>query len=48
MSIIAARPAESTKPTDILQACMIATFVATMVAMFAVSFGLKINVLQPA
>lgn len=34
-------------PTDIFIPCMIATFVATMAAMFIVSFKQKINLLQP-
>jgi len=34
-------------PTDIFIPCMIATFVATMAAMFIVSFKQKINVFQP-
>ncbi|MEI9944584.1 MAG: nucleoside recognition domain-containing protein [Chitinophagaceae bacterium] len=34
-------------PTDIFIPCMIATFVATMTAMFIVSFRQKINVFQP-
>lgn len=48
VSIIAARSAlRSANPTDIFVPCMIATFVATMAAMFIVSFKQKINVLQP-
>lgn len=35
-------------PTDIFIPCMIATFMATMAAMFIVSFKQKINVFQPA
>jgi spore maturation protein SpmA/spore maturation protein SpmB len=34
-------------PTDIFLPCMIATFAATMAAMFIVSFKQKINVFQP-
>jgi spore maturation protein SpmA/spore maturation protein SpmB len=34
-------------PTDIFIPCMIATFVATMAAMFIVSFKQKINIFQP-
>ena len=34
-------------PTDIFIPCMIATFVATMAAMFIVSFKQKINLFQP-
>lgn len=34
-------------PTDIFIPCMIATFAATMAAMFIVSFKQKINILQP-
>ena len=34
-------------PTDIFIPCLIATFVATMAAMFIVSFKQKINVFQP-
>lgn len=48
VSIIAARAAlKAENPTDIFIPCMIATFVATMAAMFIVSFKQKINVLQP-
>jgi spore maturation protein SpmA len=48
VSIIAARAAlRSHNPTDIFMPCMIATFVATMAAMFVVSFRQKINVFQP-
>lgn len=48
VSIIAARAAlKSGNPTDIFVPCMIATFVATMAAMFIVSFKQKINVFQP-
>lgn len=48
VSIIAARSAlRSANPTDIFVPCMIATFVATMAAMFIVSLRQKINLLQP-
>ncbi len=48
VSIIAARAAlRAQNPTDIFVPCMIATFVATMAAMFIVSFKQKINVFQP-
>lgn len=48
VSIIAARAAlRANNPTDIFVPCMIATFVATMAAMFIVSFKQKINVFQP-
>ncbi|MCU7550258.1 spore maturation protein [Chitinophagaceae bacterium LB-8] len=48
VSIIAARAAlKSGNPTDIFVPCMIATFVATMAAMFIVSLKQKINLLQP-
>ena len=48
VSIIAARAAlRAENPTDIFVPCMIATFVATMAAMFIVSFKQKINVFQP-
>jgi spore maturation protein SpmA/spore maturation protein SpmB len=48
VSIIAARSAlRAENPTDIFVPCMIATFVATMAAMFIVSFRQKINVFQP-
>jgi spore maturation protein SpmA len=48
VSIIAARAAlKAGNPTDIFIPCMIATFVATMAAMFIVSFKQKINVFQP-
>ncbi len=48
VSIIAARAAlKSANPTDIFVPCMIATFVATMAAMFIVAYKQKINVLQP-
>jgi len=50
VSIIAARASlkiPSANPTDIFVPCMIATFVATLAAMFIVSFKQKINVFQP-
>lgn len=48
VSIIAARAVlKAENPTDIFIPCMIATFVATMAAMFIVSFKQKINVFQP-
>src|SRR4030095_8835916 len=48
VSIIAVRAStKAANPTDIFVPCMIATFVATMAAMFIVSFKQKINVLQP-
>ena len=50
VAIIAARSAvkpPSANPTDIFVPCMIATFVATMAAMFMVSFKQKINIFQP-
>ena len=48
VSIIAARAAlKAQNPTDIFVPCMIATFVATMAAMFIVSFRQKINLFQP-
>src|SRR5690606_21994231 len=48
VSIIAARSAlRAENPTDIFIPCMIATFAATIAAMFIVSFKQKINVLQP-
>lgn len=48
VSIIAVRASlNSANPTDIFIPCMIATFVATMAAMFIVSFKQKINVFQP-
>jgi spore maturation protein SpmA/spore maturation protein SpmB len=48
VTIIAARAAlKAGNPTDIFIPCMIATFVATMAAMFIVSFKQKINVFQP-
>ena len=48
VTIIAARAAlKAQNPTDIFVPCMVATFAATMAAMFIVSFKQKINVLQP-
>jgi spore maturation protein SpmA/spore maturation protein SpmB len=48
ISIIAARAVlKAHNPTDIFIPCMIATFAATMAAMFIVSFKQKINVFQP-
>src|SRR6187399_1062385 len=50
VAIIAARAAvkpPSANPTDIFVPCMIATFVATMAAMFIVAFKQKINIFQP-
>jgi spore maturation protein SpmA/spore maturation protein SpmB len=48
VTIIAYRSsAGAAVPTDIFIPCMIATFVATMAAMFIVSFKQKINVFQP-
>jgi len=48
VSIIAVRAGlRAANPTDIFIPCMIATFVATMAAMFIVSFKQKINVFQP-
>src|SRR6187431_276172 len=50
VAIIAARAAvkpPSANPTDIFVPCMIATFVATMAAMFMVSLKQKINIFQP-
>ena len=48
VSIIAARSAlRAPNPTDIFIPCMIATFVATIAAMFIVSFKQKINIFQP-
>jgi len=48
VSIIAVRAGlKAANPTDIFIPCMIATFVATMAAMFIVSFKQKINVFQP-
>ncbi len=48
VSVIAIRAAnKATVPTDIFLPCMIATFAATMAAMFIVSFKQKINIFQP-
>ncbi|HJW17213.1 MAG TPA: nucleoside recognition domain-containing protein [Flavisolibacter sp.] len=48
VSVIAVRAAlRSANPTDIFVPCMITTFVATMAAMFIVSYKQKINLLQP-
>lgn len=48
VSIIAVRASlNAVNPTDIFIPCMIATFVATMAAMFIVSFKQKINIFQP-
>ncbi len=48
VSIIALRAgAKAPNPTDIFVPCMIATFIATMAAMFIVSFKQKINIFQP-
>ena len=48
VTIIAYRSGLGAKnPTDIFIPCMIATFAATMAAMFIVSFKQKINVFQP-
>src|SRR4029079_12175868 len=48
VTIIAFRSGLGAKnPTDIFIPCMIATFAATMAAMFIVSFRQKINVFQP-
>lgn len=48
VTIIAARAAlKAQNPTDIFVPCMVATFAATMAAMFIVSFKQKINVFQP-
>lgn len=48
VSIIALRAGtKAANPTDIFIPCMIATFVATMAAMFIVSFKQKINIFQP-
>ena len=49
VSIIAIRASlNAANPTDIFIPCMIATFMATMAAMFIVSFKQKINVFHPA
>jgi spore maturation protein SpmB len=50
ISIIAMRAAvnpPASNPTDIFIPCMIATFAATMAALFIVSFKQKINLFQP-
>jgi spore maturation protein SpmA/spore maturation protein SpmB len=50
VSIIAIRASlknPAANPTDIFIPCMIATFVATLAAMFIVSFKQKINIFQP-
>ena len=48
VSIIAARAAlKAHNPTDIFVPCMIATFIATMAAMFIVCLKQKINIFQP-
>lgn len=48
VSIIAVRASlKAADPTDIFVPCMIATFVATMAAMFIVSFKQKINIFHP-
>ena len=48
VSIIALRAgSRAANPTDIFVPCMIATFVATIAAMFIVSFKQKINIFQP-
>ncbi|MBK7885289.1 MAG: spore maturation protein [Chitinophagaceae bacterium] len=48
VSIIALRAGtKAANPTDIFIPCMIATFVATMAAMFIVSMKQKINIFQP-
>ncbi|MGG9964579.1 nucleoside recognition domain-containing protein [Ferruginibacter sp. SUN106] len=48
VSVIAVRAAnKASVPTDIFLPCMIATFMATMAALFIVSFKQKINLLQP-
>jgi spore maturation protein SpmA/spore maturation protein SpmB len=48
VSIIAVRASlKSANPTDIFVPCIITTFVATMAAMFIVSFKQKINLFQP-
>jgi spore maturation protein SpmB len=48
VSIIAVRATlNSANPTEIFIPCMIATFVATIAAMFIVSFKQKINIFQP-
>lgn len=48
VSIIAIRASlNSANPTEIFIPCMVATFVATLAAMFIVSFKQKINIFQP-
>ena len=48
VTIIAARASlKASNPTDIFVPCMVATFAATMAAMFIVSFKQKINIFQP-
>lgn len=48
VAIIALRAStKAANPTDIFIPCMIATFIATMAAMFIVSFKQKINVFTP-
>lgn len=48
VTIIAARASlKAANPTDIFVPCMIATFAATMAAMFIVSYKQRINVFQP-
>lgn len=48
VSVIAIRATnKAAVPTDIFLPCMIATFMATMAALFIVSFKQKINLLQP-
>lgn len=48
VAIIALRAStKAANPTDIFIPCMIATFVATMAAMFIVSFKQKINIFKP-
>jgi spore maturation protein SpmA/spore maturation protein SpmB len=48
VSVIAVRAAnKATVPTDIFLPCMIATFMATMAALFIVSLRQKINIFQP-
>ncbi len=48
VSIIAVRAANNAKdPTDIFLPCMIATFCATMAAMFIVAFKQRISIFQP-
>lgn len=48
VTIIAWRASlKAASPTDIFIPCMIATFVATLAAMFIVAYKQKINVLQP-